>query len=218
MARLYPITLSLHPPDYARPLAEYLLAHHLREALANFTWINNVTSGACGCSFVYDRSFHCLARASNLPFTAISLEGYDADTTALLLAHLLRMGEEAYALVPRRLYDLLAASCEVLSVRREWQMLYRGGRGETAGQDVRALTAHDLPAMLDLAHRGGLMVFGPSSLKRGEFFGIEREGRLVCMGGVQNRLPGAVEIGSIVTHPDFRRRGLATRLVTALVG
>ena len=96
-------------------------------------------------------------------------------------------------------------------------MLFRGDARRLEPGPARLLTLADLPAMQALADVGQAMVFSPESLVRGIFYGVEVDGALVAMGGVQTVLPGFAELGSIVTHPDHLRRGYASYVTSALV-
>ncbi|MCO6451041.1 MAG: GNAT family N-acetyltransferase [Caldilineales bacterium] len=96
-------------------------------------------------------------------------------------------------------------------------MHFRGDPTALASGPLRRLNEADLPDMMALAAAGDAMVFSPQSLKRGEFFGIFVGPELAAMGGVQTYLPGHAEIGSIVTHPQYRRQGYATQVVHALI-
>ena len=187
------------------------------QALANFTWINNVTQGAAFCRFATAGEHNCLARHLGLPFTAISVEGVVPVLVQRLAGTLLTPGESATTLAPRRILDLLEASVQVLEVRPEWQMLHQADPARLDPGGARLLTPAELPAMQALALIGDAMVFSADSLPRGAFYGVEVDGELVAMGGVQTSLPGFSEIGSIVTHPLHRRRGYAGQVVAALI-
>lgn len=51
----------------------------------------------------------------------------------------------------------------------------------------------------------------------GTYVGVLREHRLIAMAGERMRVPGAVEISAVCTHPEFAGRGLARALMVALV-
>ncbi len=82
--------------------------------------------------------------------------------------------------------------------------------------DVRRLRAEDLPAMGELAAMGGLMAWGPEALGNGPAFGAFVDDRLAAMAVTRFATPDVIEIGNIVTHPEFRRRGLAAACTSAL--
>lgn len=204
------------PPPFALQLAQMRLAAAPALALDNFTWINNVTTGAGHCRFAHAAD-HCLTRHTGLPFTAIAVEGQRPATLRSLAAALLDPGQAAYTLAPARIATPLAAAVRIRSAQLEWQMLYEGDAATLDPGPARLLTPADLPAMLALAASDEVMVFNADSLHRGHFYGLFVAGELAAMGGVQNRLPGYAEIGSIVTHPAWRRRGYASHIVAALL-
>ncbi|WP_168702129.1 GNAT family N-acetyltransferase [Gordonia paraffinivorans] len=79
------------------------------------------------------------------------------------------------------------------------------------------LTTDDVPEMTDLARRARPGPFRPRTIELGTYLGIRHDDRLVAMAGERLRLPGHTEISAVCTDPDHRGRGLATRLVLALV-
>ncbi|MDR7276095.1 GNAT family N-acetyltransferase [Catenuloplanes atrovinosus] len=74
----------------------------------------------------------------------------------------------------------------------------------------------DVPEMLDLTARTRPGPFGPRTLELGVYLGIRHDGRLIAMAGERMRPPGFTEISAVCTDPDFRGKGLATRLVRAV--
>ncbi|MEO9329135.1 GNAT family N-acetyltransferase [Gordonia aurantiaca] len=79
------------------------------------------------------------------------------------------------------------------------------------------LTADDVPEMIDLVRRARPGPFGNRTIELGTYLGIRRDGRLIAMAGERLGLPGHTEISAVCTEPGFRGRGLASRLVLALV-
>ena len=59
--------------------------------------------------------------------------------------------------------------------------------------------------------------FGPRTPELGTYLGIIESGRLLAMAGERVRMPGFTEISAVCTHPDFRGRGYARSLVSALI-
>jgi len=53
-------------------------------------------------------------------------------------------------------------------------------------------------------------------LSRQRFYGVYLEGRLVAVAGTYLRLPEVWVIGSVYVHPDYRRRGLGSSVVSAV--
>jgi predicted GNAT family acetyltransferase len=54
-------------------------------------------------------------------------------------------------------------------------------------------------------------------LAHGPAFGAFVADQLVAMASTRFATPDVIEIGNIVTHPDYRRRGLASGCTSALV-
>ncbi len=51
----------------------------------------------------------------------------------------------------------------------------------------------------------------------GEFIGVRIDGRLAAMAGERMRAPGLTEVSAVCTHPDFRGRGFAGRLMRVVM-
>jgi ribosomal protein S18 acetylase RimI-like enzyme len=148
-----------------------------------------------------------------------------AERGAALPALLTALGERVPVLSESRLTTVipeqrvfqLAACAAVESVEVELQMVVEP---ETLrprlAEEVRRLRAEDLPAMAELAALGGLMAWGAEALANGPAFGAFVDGRLAAMATTRFATPDVVEIGNIVTHPNYRRRGLAQACTSAL--
>ncbi len=198
-------------------LAQNWLATDPISALANYTWVNNVTIGSTYCRFAYDGDRHCLTHYQGLPFTAIAVQGEDPCTIRQLAKTLLDPGQLAYSLVPGPIRTGMHQAVIVEQERMEWQMLLAGDCGQVSHTDTRQLSYDDLPHMLALAATDEVLAFGPDTFARNPYFGAFSGKRLVAMGGIQSQIPGMCEIGSIITHPQFRRRGYARQVVGNLV-
>jgi predicted GNAT family acetyltransferase len=59
--------------------------------------------------------------------------------------------------------------------------------------------------------------FGERALELGDYVGCFEHGQLIAMAGERLHAEGAREISAVCTHPEFRGRGLARRLVSELV-
>jgi predicted GNAT family acetyltransferase len=59
--------------------------------------------------------------------------------------------------------------------------------------------------------------FRARTIQLGNYLGLRQAGELIAMAGERYHLPGYVEISAVCTHPDHRGRGLATRLIRAVV-
>jgi ribosomal protein S18 acetylase RimI-like enzyme len=72
----------------------------------------------------------------------------------------------------------------------------------------------DMLALVALAQPGPFL---SRTVEFGGYLGIRRGGQLIAMAGQRLRPPGYTEISAVATDPDHRRKGLAERLVLALV-
>jgi ribosomal protein S18 acetylase RimI-like enzyme len=79
--------------------------------------------------------------------------------------------------------------------------------------DIIDLTEADAPDMQALAALTKPGPFLPRTHELGRFIGVRENGALVAMAGERMRLDGYTEISAVCTHPDFRGRGLAGRLM-----
>jgi predicted GNAT family acetyltransferase len=87
--------------------------------------------------------------------------------------------------------------------------------------DIVPLGEADAEDMLALASLTEPGPFLRNTYRMGEFFGVRIDGRLAAMAGERFRFPGYAEVSGVCTHPDFRNRGLASRLsryVAARIG
>lgn len=79
------------------------------------------------------------------------------------------------------------------------------------------LGAADVPEMLELVAQTEPGPFLTRTIELGDYLGIRRDGALVAMAGERFHLDGWTEISAVCTKPDHRGRGLASRLVGALI-
>lgn len=75
------------------------------------------------------------------------------------------------------------------------------------------LGADDVPEMLDLVARTQPGPFRPRTYELGRYVGIRRDGRLIAMAGERLQPGGWTEISAVATDAEYRRQGLASRLV-----
>ncbi|MFJ8012407.1 GNAT family N-acetyltransferase [Streptomyces sp. NPDC096339] len=97
------------------------------------------------------------------------------------------------------------------------QMDGRAVRAEAAPEAV-PLGHGDVPEMLELVQLTRPGPFMDRTVELGTYLGIRHEGRLVAMAGERMRPTGWSEISAVCTHPEFRGRGLAARLIRAVAG
>ena len=91
------------------------------------------------------------------------------------------------------------------------------GVAGAADTDAVPLGPADVPEMLDLARRTKPGPFLPRTVEMGTYLGIRSGGALVAMAGERLHPPGWTEISAVCTDQAWRGRGLASRLVLAVV-
>jgi ribosomal protein S18 acetylase RimI-like enzyme len=75
----------------------------------------------------------------------------------------------------------------------------------------------DVPEMLELVDATQPGPFGERTIELGDYIGIRRDGELVAMAGERLHLTGWTEISAVCTAPGHRGRGMASRLISAVV-
>lgn len=86
----------------------------------------------------------------------------------------------------------------------------------TGTHDFQVLGLADIAQMLDLVDQTKPGPFGQRTLELGRFLGLKVDGQLVAMAGERMHLDGYTEVSAVCTRDDFRGRGLARRLVSAI--
>jgi predicted GNAT family acetyltransferase len=81
---------------------------------------------------------------------------------------------------------------------------------------IETLGADDVPEMVALAKLTEPGPFREGTIRLGGYRGIRENGRLVAMSGQRLSLTGFTEVSAVCTHPDFRGRGYANALVSAV--
>lgn len=74
--------------------------------------------------------------------------------------------------------------------------------------------AREMLALATLTRPGPFVEY---THRLGRFIGVREEGRLVAMAGERMRAPGFGEVSAVCTHPEFRGRGLAGRLMRIIM-
>jgi ribosomal protein S18 acetylase RimI-like enzyme len=97
------------------------------------------------------------------------------------------------------------------------QMVARASPGVLEGFAYQVLGEEDAPEMLALATLTAPGPFFAGTHRMGHFIGVREGGRLIAMAGQRMRVPGFTEVSAVCTHPDFRGRGLAGRLMRVLI-
>jgi GNAT superfamily N-acetyltransferase len=114
---------------------------------------------------------------------------------------------------------------EVPPVPPQWPVTFELGivqlvdEGVAAGPDpeAAALGERDLPEMLELVRRTDPGPFRARTIETGAYLGLRHEGALIAMAGERTRPPGWTEVSAVCTDPQYRGRGLGSRLVRAVV-
>ncbi|HSX57026.1 MAG TPA: GNAT family N-acetyltransferase [Sphingomonas sp.] len=75
----------------------------------------------------------------------------------------------------------------------------------------------DAPEMLALATLTEPGPFVEATHRLGGFIGVRVDGKLVAMAGERMRAPGLTEVSAVCTHPDWRGRGYAGKLMRVVM-
>jgi len=82
--------------------------------------------------------------------------------------------------------------------------------------EATPLGAADVPEMLELVAETEPGPFLARTVELGDYLGIRHARKLIAMAGERFRLDGWTEISAVCTSPQYRGRGLASRLIGAL--
>ncbi len=146
------------------------------------------------------------------PFAAIgdqSAESYHS------LAQLLDPGETV-ALPLAAMPDLPAGWTNVRRIDSA-QMVWKGSAPPPVNHDIdrlNILRVDEMLALVELTKPGPFLRRTP---ELGSYLGIYEAGQLVAMAGERLRPLGHTEISAVCTHPEYRGRGYASSLVSALI-
>jgi len=83
--------------------------------------------------------------------------------------------------------------------------------------DAVRLSQEHAPRALELAELTNPGPFGIRTIELGEYFGYFAGDRLIAMAGERMTAGSFREISGVCTHPDFRGRGMARRLMLKLI-
>lgn len=102
--------------------------------------------------------------------------------------------------------------------RQMWWPDATGDESETeAGAALERLGPADVPAMLELVERTKPGPFVTRTVELGTYLGLREGDTLVAMAGERMHPSGFTEISAVCTDSAHRGRGLASRLVRAIV-
>lgn len=112
----------------------------------------------------------------------------------------------------------LPADWEVEVQTTLFQMLWNGALPEEdEAPDAVLLGPHHVPQALALAKLTRPGPFGPHTIELGDYFGLFDGPQLVAMAGERCYTGPIREISGVCTHPDYRGRGMAKRLMRKLL-
>ena len=131
------------------------------------------------------------------------------------LAKLLGPGRTA-ALPLAKMPDLPAGWTTVFKVDSA-QMVWNGAVAPPQHYNVENLTVSGVDEMLALVELTKPGPFFRRTPELGTYLGIREAGQLVAMAGERLRPLGHTEISAVCTHPEYRGRGYASSLVSALI-
>lgn len=97
------------------------------------------------------------------------------------------------------------------------QMVYDGRTAPPIADEPAKLTMPDVPEMMRLAELTKPGPFAARAIALGSYVGIRRGGQLVAMAGERMKFDGFTEVSAVCTHPDHRRRGYSSLLVSTLI-
>lgn len=165
----------------------------------------------------FARYSRAVGRARLLSPEIGSVCAIEEDTPANLsdLASALSVGEEVLLIAPQPLHA--AAKLEVLALKPVLQMVAELPEPATLDVPTVRLGQDDFAQMLALVNVARPGPIGSRALGLGSFRGVFAGGRLVAMAGERLRLDRYVEVASVCTHPEFRGKGYARAVVTALM-
>ena len=111
------------------------------------------------------------------------------------------------------------AGTRVVSRALCWQMIAEDlAEPAPVSFAIEPLTDADGPEMLALATLTKPGPFFRRTHQLGDFVGVKIDGRLAAMAGERMRPDGFTEVSGVCSHPDFRGRGYAARLMLHVAG
>jgi len=202
------------------------LAYLRRSPYRNALPLSNITQLRQQCDVVLVHSAGSVQGVAShyrdLPFLGLTFVAELDDAMPLLVGALAERvpalrGASLTTVIPEQRVRQLATCAVFESLETEYQMVVEPETLRPVHSPlVRRLRPNDLPAMGALAALGKLVAWRPEVLSHGPAFGAFAGDELVAMAATHFATPDVVEIGNIVTHPQQRRRGLASACTVAL--
>lgn len=145
------------------------------------------------------------------PFVAVS----DASAVAELdLRSIVSLGEQVaiLSIIPE-----LSEGWRVMKAMDLRQYVFAGEIFEPDAEIV-SLDASHVPQLLELTALVYPAYFRAGTASLGQYFGIVDGDHLCAMAGIRMAMDGFQEISAVCTHPDYRGRGYARRLLRHAAG
>lgn len=101
-----------------------------------------------------------------------------------------------------------------------WKMALDAGNFKPVAMDgATRLSWRDVPDLQALYALGGGDAFSPDEIERGVFYGLREADRLIAVAGthVVSDNGHIAALGNVMTHPNQRGRGLATKVTSAVI-
>jgi ribosomal protein S18 acetylase RimI-like enzyme len=100
-----------------------------------------------------------------------------------------------------------------------WKMALNPGDFQPVAGEVADITLADVADLRALYALGGGDAFSPQEIERGVFCAIRRAGCVIAVAGthVVSDNGRIAALGNVMTHPDWRGRGLASIVTSAVV-
>jgi ribosomal protein S18 acetylase RimI-like enzyme len=206
--------------DRSSPLASEIEARtrDLNWTLAHFTFVANVTTLASACDIAHSPAMS-VASCRTSPERALAFVGESPDLLATYATFLTDPGSEVDLLVNEAQRSVVESAFRVHTVSPHWQMVFRGDLTSIVSEGASELADNDLPAVQALAKSAdfSLNLLSEDLFEHGPAFGMWMRRKLVALGTTGICLPGLAQIDNVVTRQDYRRKGYATSVVSALV-
>jgi predicted GNAT family acetyltransferase len=109
------------------------------------------------------------------------------------------------------------ADWKIIRLLPNAQMVLEGPAPPQVEHSFEDLNVSHTKEMLALTELNKLGRFRKRAPELGSYIGMHDSGQLVAMAGEAFRFPGYTEMSAVCTHPDYRGRGYASSLVSALI-
>jgi len=212
----------LPPAEYARALP-----FALRDPLADALLVADLTQLADVCRAVVaeqdDEIVGLATLVGHLPFPAVALRAPNATILQALLGQLAQVDprlrqRSTWCLAHAETLAQLRQVTHVLQAEEEYKMTVDwADLAPTQPVETTPLGPPDQAAIEALFAASPAMAWSPRSLGVCPHRGVYRDGLLVAIAGTQFCTPWVAELGSISTHPAYRRRGFAAACVHDVV-